>query len=86
MLSWILCGIWNGDAKILSTLLSKWSLYGTSVDYLHSKVCPGIEPDEVVQSWRGGILLTYDPVRDMQGIVFGGSFIDQLNEESEEEA
>ena len=86
MLSWILCGIWNGDAKILSTLLSKWSLYGTSVDYLHSKVCPGIEPDEVVQSWRGGILLTYDPVRDMQGIVFGGAFIDQLNEESEEEA
>ena len=56
------------------------------MDYLHSKVCPGIEPDEVVQSWRGGILLTYDPVRDMQGIAFGGSFIDQLDEESEEEA
>ena len=86
MLSWILCGIWNGDAKILRTLLSKWSLYGASVDYLHSKVCPEIEPDEVVQSWRGGILLTYDPVRDMQGIAFGGSFIDQLDEESEEEA
>jgi hypothetical protein len=53
------------------------------VDYLHSKVCPDIEPDEIVESWRGGILLTYDPVRDMQGIAFGGSFIDQLDEEKE---
>lgn len=82
MFSWILCGIWNGDAKILSSLL-KWNPYAVSVDYLHSKVCSAIEDDEVVQSWRGGILLTYDPVRDMQGVMFGSSFVDQLDEEGE---